>query len=296
MNQNNIIGLIMAGGKGSRLVPVTSSTNKHILPVFDKPMIFYPFSLLLLNKIKEIIIVINQNDLNSFKQILGEEENYGVKIHYVFQKKPRGVPEGIKLSKHLIKNKDIFMLLGDNILFGSGMSSFFEHIWTSKKSCIYPYIVNDPNRYGVIKFKNDQIKKITEKPKKFISEWIVTGQYFIKNQDLKFLNKLKFSNRNELEISEFFQLINKKSNLDYKKISRGFSWNDVGTFESLLECSNMIYSIQKKQGLEISNPHEIAYRKKLISKKKYIQNINKFKNSAYGEYLSTTFYKDKQEL
>lgn len=293
MSENNIIGLIMAGGKGTRLYPITNSTNKHLLPVFDKPMIFYPLSLLLLNKIKEIIIVTNQDDVSSFKNIIGNGENYGIKIHYITQKKSRGIPEGIKLSQHLIKDKDVFMLLGDNILFGSGMSNFFEHIWNSENSFIYPYIVNDPHRYGVITFKKDKIKKIIEKPKKFISEWIVTGIYFIKNRDIKFVKRLKFSNRNELEISVFIDLINNESVLNYKKISRGFSWNDVGTFESLLECSNLIYSIQKKQGLEISSPHEIAYRKKLISKKKFLQNIKDIKDNAYGKYLASIPFIDK---
>ena len=126
MSENNIIGLIMAGGKGTRLYPITNSTNKHLLPVFDKPMIFYPLSLLLLNKIKEIIIVTNQDDVSSFKNIIGNGDNYGIKIHYIIQKKSRGIPEGIKLSQHLIKDKDVFMLLGDNILFGSGMSNFLN--------------------------------------------------------------------------------------------------------------------------------------------------------------------------
>ena len=293
-SNNKIVGIIMAGGSGTRLFPVTNYLNKHLMPVYDKPMIFYPLSLLILNKIKQVIIVTNKEDLKDFKKILKNGENYGIKIHYVIQTKSNGIPEGLKLSPSLIKNKDVFMILGDNIFFGSGMSTFFEHIWNSKNSVIYPYIVKDPDRYGVVEFNQKGIKNLIEKPNKFISEWIITGLYFIKNNDIKYVTKLKKSKRKEYEITDLLSLIKKKSKLDFKKISRGFSWNDVGTFNSLLETSNLIFSIQNKQGLEISSLDEIAYRKKLINKKKYLKNKKEYKNSPYVDYLLSTLNKDKK--
>jgi glucose-1-phosphate thymidylyltransferase len=292
--KNKIVGLIMAGGSGTRLSPITKYLNKHLIPVFDKPMIFYSLSLMILNKIKEVIIVTNKDDVKYFKKILKKGENYGIKIYYVQQNKSNGIPEGLKLSPSLIKNRDVFMILGDNILFGSGMSTFFEHIWSSQKSIIYPYIVKDPARYGVVEFNQKGIKNLIEKPKKFISEWIVTGLYFIKNKDIKFVSQLKKSKRKEYEITDFLNLIRKKSKLDFKKISRGYSWNDVGTYNSLLESSNLIFSIQNKQGLEISSPDEIAYRKKLINKKQFFKNIKEYQNSPYAEYLLSSISKDRK--
>ena len=285
----------MAGGKGTRLSPISNATNKHILPVFNKPMIYYPLSVLLLNQIKRILIITNKNDIKFFKKILGNGDRFGIKIYYKSQTNPKGITDGLIVAKNFIKDEDVFLILGDNIMFGSGMSEFFNHIWTTNKTTIYPYIVRDPERSGVVVFKDNKIKKIIEKPKIFISEWIVTGLYFIKNNDLKFTKYIKPSKRNELEITDFLALINKDKNLDYKKIGRGYSWNDVGTFESLIECANLIYNIEKKQGLEIASPDEVAYRKKLISKKKFISNINIFKGSSYAEYLKSILNKDREE-
>ncbi len=285
----------MAGGSGTRLSPVSNAANKHILPVYNKPMIYYPLSVLLLNQIKKVLIITNKNDINSFKKILGNGSRFGIKISYKFQTKPRGITDGLLISKEFIKGDDVFFILGDNIMFGSGMSEFFSHIWYSNKSTIYPYIVRDPERSGVVVFKNGKINRIVEKPKKFISEWIITGLYFLKNRDLRLTKYIKPSKRNELEITDLLSLINKKKDLDFKKIGRGYSWNDVGTFESLIECANLIYNIEKKQGLEIASPDEVAYRKKLISKGKFLDNIRSFEGSSYAEYLLSILNKDRQE-
>lgn len=293
--KNNVCGIIMAGGKGTRLSPITNSANKHILPVYNKPMIYYPLSVLLLNKIKKILVITNKNEINSFKKILGNGSRFGVKISYKAQTNANGITDGLIISKKFINNDDVFLILGDNIMFGSGMSEFFNHIWETDNSTIYPYIVSDPERSGVVVFKKNKIDKIVEKPKKFISEWIVTGLYFIKNFDLKLTDLIQPSKRNELEITDFLSNINKYSNLSFKKIGRGYSWNDVGTFESLIECANLIYNIEKKQGLEISSPDEVAYRKKLISEEKFKKNINFFLGSSYAEYLNSILDKDKQE-
>ena len=293
--KNNVCGIIMAGGKGARLSPITNSANKHILPVYNKPMIYYPLSVLLLNKIKKILVITNKNEINSFKKILGNGSRFGVKISYKAQTHANGITDGLIISKKFINNDDVFLILGDNIMFGSGMSEFFNHIWETDNSTIYPYIVSDPERSGVVVFKKNKIDKIVEKPKKFISEWIVTGLYFIKNFDLQLTDLIQPSKRNELEITDFLSNINKYSNLSFKKIGRGYSWNDVGTFESLIECANLIYNIEKKQGLEISSPDEVAYRKKLISEEKFKKNINFFLGSSYAEYLNSILDKDKQE-
>ena len=293
--KNNICGIIMAGGSGTRLSPVSYAANKHILPVYNKPMIYYPLSILLLNQIKNVLIITNKSDIPSFKKILGNGSRFGIKINYKSQTKPRGITDGLLISKDFIKKDDVFLILGDNIMFGSGMSEFFSHIWNSHYSTIYPYIVRDPERSGVVVFKNGKITKIIEKPKKFISEWIVTGLYFIKNGDLKLTKYIQPSKRNELEITDLLTLINKNKNLNYKKIGRGYSWNDVGTFESLMECANLIYNIEKKQGLEIASPDEVSYRKKLISKKKFLDNIRFFKGSSYAEYLLSILNKDSNE-
>ena len=236
----------MAGGKGTRLSPISNATNKHILPVYNKPMIYYPLAVLLLNKVKRILIITNKNDISSFKKILGNGNRFGVSIKYQIQTRSRGITDGLIISKKFIKKDDVFFILGDNIMFGSGMSEFFNHIWKTDNTTIYPYIVSDPERSGVVVFKNNKIQKIIEKPKKFISEWIITGLYFIKNKDLILTSKIKPSSRGELEITDFLSLINKNKKLNYKKIGRGYSWNDVGTFESLIECANLIYNIEKK--------------------------------------------------
>lgn len=279
---NNTIGILLAGGYGTRLYPITKYQNKHLINLYNKPMIYYSLSTLLLMGIKDIIIVSTPDAINEIKKILSDGKVFGLNLTFVIQDKPRGILDGIKICKNLIKKKDILCILGDNIFYGE---TFPKNINIGNKSKIFTYIVNDPSQYGVAIFNDKKIIDIVEKPKKNISKFAISGLYFYKNKDLKLIDEVQKSSRGELEISDFNRLILKQSILEYQTLGRGTYWIDTGTFEGFLDCSNFIKNVQKRTNLEIACIEEICLNKKFITKKEYKNLIKSYPKSDYKNYL-----------
>lgn len=281
-------GIILAGGYGSRLYPATSAISKHILPIYDKPMIFYSLSTLMLANIREILIISTKRDINIYKELFSNGKDLGLKINYEIQIKPKGIADAFIIGKKFINDNPCALILGDNFFYGE---SFQEKlIKVSKKynkSTIFSYHVKNPKDYGVINFhkNSNKISSIIEKPKKITSNEIVTGLYFYDKNVTKFVEKIKPSKRGELEITDINNIYIKKKSLEVEKLGRGFAWFDTGTPINISEASNFVYSIEKKQGLKIGCIEEIAYLKKFISKNQLLKIAKRYKNNNYGSYL-----------
>ena len=280
-------GIILAGGSGSRLNPVTSYITKHLLPVYDKPMIFYPLSVLMLAKIREILIISSAKDIDFFKKLLGDGSDFGLKIDYAIQNKPEGIAQAFLIGEKFIGKDNVSLILGDNIFFGSDFSKSL--IKASKKkigSTLFTCNVKDPERYGVITLdKKNNPKFIVEKPTKPISNLAVTGLYFYDNSVIKVAKKLKPSLRGELEITDLNNNFIKKKTTNVEILDRGFYWNDAGTYSSLLETSMVIKNFQSKNNSLIAVPEEISLNNKWINKKKMKKNLNKYANTKIYDYL-----------
>ena len=278
-------GIILAGGSGSRLFPISINLSKHLLSIYDKPLIYYPLSTLMLSKIRDIIIVVNKEHLNSYRKLLGDGSKYGIKIRFVIQDKPEGIPHALNLCKNLINKSDIFLILGDNILYGSELSTHLEKSLNFEKDClIYSYSVNDPRRYGVLsKVKNSL--KIIEKPKNPKSNKAIIGAYIFKNSVLDNIKKLKKSKRGEYEISDLINIFLKKNSVEIIDLNRGFTWIDAGTHESILLASNHIRNIEKIQSLKISCIEEISLKHKWINRIQLKKLIMNYPESDYKNYL-----------
>jgi len=280
-------GIILAGGSGSRLNPVTSYITKHLLPVYDKPMIFYPLSVLMLAEIREILIISSAKDIDFFKKLLGDGSDFGLKIDYAIQNKPEGIAQAFLIGEKFIGKDNVSLILGDNIFFGSDFSKSL--IKASKKkigSTLFTYAVKDPERYGVITLdKKNNPKFIVEKPTKPISNLAVTGLYFYDNSVIKVAKKLKPSLRGELEITDLNNNFIKKKTTNVEILDRGFYWNDAGTYSSLLETSMVIKNFQSKNNSLIAVPEEISLNNKWINKKKMKKNLNKYANTKIYDYL-----------
>ena len=278
-------GIILAGGSGSRLYPITNYTSKQLLPVYNKPMIFYPLSTLMLAGVKDILIICKKIDLNSFKKLLGNGSYLGIKINYEIQKKPSGIAEALKIGKNFIKKSDVYLILGDNIFYGAGLQNYFDSIHKDKNySYIFGSYVNNPKEFGIVNKLKHRLK-IEEKPKKPKSNIAVTGLYFYPNKCLKHVNKLKRSKRGELEITDFNDLLSQKKQLKLFEFGRGFAWFDCGTATGLLEAASFIKTVETIQGLKIGCPEEVAIKKKYINKKKLNLHLSKIPNSEYKNYL-----------
>ncbi len=278
-------GIILAGGYGSRLFPITSYTSKHLLPVYNKPMIYYPLSTLMLAGVKDILIICKSIDLSNFKKLFGNGSYLGIKISFEIQKKPSGIAEALKIGKKFIKDSDVYLVLGDNIFYGAGLQKYFEIIQKNRgNSYIFGSYVKNPKEFGIISKSKERLK-ITEKPKKPKSNIAVTGLYFYPNKLLKFVEKLKRSKRGELEITDFNDLLSKKKKLKLFEFGRGFAWFDCGTASGLLEAAAFIKTIETIQGLKIGCPEEVAVKKKYISKKKFDLYLKNIPNSEYKDYL-----------
>ena len=278
----------MAGGSGSRLYPMTKSVNKHFLPIYDKPMIYYPLSVLMLIDIKEIAIITNKSDLDNFKNLLSDGSHLGIKIEYFIQNEPNGIAEAFVISKKFIGNDQVCLILGDNIFYGNGIS----HILNKQKenldgACIFAYPVFDPNRYGIINLnnKNEPIS-IIEKPENPKSNLAITGLYFYNNDVINFANNNIKSNRGEFEITIINQKYLENKRLNVEIMGRGLTWFDAGTPKSLMESSQFVQSIENRQGFKIACLEEIAFRKNWVSKEKLIKTISKLGDTSYSEYLS----------
>ena len=279
--------IILAGGKGTRLSPLTKVLNKQLLPLYDKPLIFYPLSVLMLAGIKEILIITNKGETNLFKKILGNGENLGIKIFYKEQKKANGLPEAFIIGEKFIKNQSVALILGDNFFYGQGFTNRIkEKIKENRGATIFTYIVNNPKDYGIIELdKNNKIKNILEKPKKTKSRLAITGFYLFDKNVINFSKQLKPSKRKELEIVDLIKKYFKKKTLDAEFMGRGSAWLDTGNVQNLNETAQFISSIERRQGLKIGCLEEIAYINKWISKKNIIKAVKFYGNCEYSEYL-----------
>ena len=279
-------GIILAGGKGTRLSPLTKVINKQLLPLYDKPLIYYPLSILMLAGIKDILIITNTGEDASFKKILGNGSNFGVKIQYLEQKKPNGLPEAFIIGEKFINKEDIALILGDNFFYGQGFTKRLKEK-TKKNSgaTIFTYQVNNPQDYGIVSIKKNKIISIKEKPKKSKSKLAVTGLYFFDNNVVNFSKKLRPSKRGELEIVDLLKRYLKRKKLKAEFMGRGSAWLDTGNIETLFETSQFISSIEKRQGLKIACLEEIALNNKWISKSIVQKQINFYGNCSYSDYL-----------
>ena len=283
-------GIILAGGKGSRLFPVTKGVSKQLLPVYDKPMVYYPLSVLMQAQIKEILLISTPHDLDQYKRLLGDGSQWGINLSYLKQDQPNGLAEAFIIGESFIKSDSICLVLGDNIFHGPSFSKYLKdaiHQSTrNQKATIFGVKVKDPQRYGVIKFdKNGNALKIEEKPDLPESDFAVAGLYFYPNSVIEISKKIKPSNRGELEISSVNQIYLNELKLHVEKLGSGFTWLDTGTHESLLEASQFIQTIEKRQGIKVGCLEEIAFENKWISKETVIKNANSLKHTDYGEFL-----------
>ena len=279
-------GIILAGGTGSRLSPLTKIINKQLLPLYDKPLIFYPLSILMLAGIRDILIITNPNEDINFKKILGNGSNFGVKIQYLAQNKPNGLPEAFIIGEKFINKKNVALILGDNFFYGQGFTRRLKQKTKIKSgSTIFTYQVNNPEDYGIVEMKNDKIINIREKPKNSKSNLAITGLYFFDHNVVNISKKLKPSKRKELEIVDLLKEYLKRKKLKIEYMGRGSAWLDTGNAESLFETSQFISNIEKRQGLKIACLEEIALNNKWISENIIKKQINFYGNCEYSRYL-----------
>jgi len=280
-------GIILAGGSGSRLHPLTITVSKQLLPIYDKPMIFYPLSILMLLGIKDILLISTPDDIPRFKKIFKNGSKFGISIQYKVQKKPNGLAEAFILGKNFIGSDEVCLILGDNLFYGSGyLNKIRENIKKLDGSLIFGYEVNDPERYGVVEFdKNFNVLSIDEKPSSPKSNFAIPGLYFYDNTVVEKALKLKPSTRNELEITDLNKLYLKDKKLKVQILGRGVTWFDTGTFSSLLQASSFIESVQKRKGQQIASLEEIAFRRGYISKKELKKYLKKCSDNNYYLYL-----------
>ena len=289
-------GIVLAGGSGTRLWPSTKVICKQLIPVYDKPMIYYPLSVLMLAGISEILIISTPQDTPRIEGLLGDGESLGLKISYAVQAHPNGLAEAFILGADFIGNDSIALVLGDNIFYGNQLSALVQK--AAKKqtgATVFGYYVTDPERYGVIEFDKDRkVLSIEEKPQKPKSNWAAVGLYFYDNRVVEFARNLKPSARGELEITDINNLYLRDGSLHVELMKRGFAWLDTGTQDSLLEASNFVQIIQKRQGIKMSCLEEIAYRMKCISLEKLEALGNELKKSEYGQYLLEIVRQEKE--
>lgn len=283
-------GIILAGGSGTRLYPLTKGVSKQLLPIYDKPMIYYPLSVLMLSNIQDILIITTPEDAAGFKRLLGDGSNFGVRISYAEQPSPDGLAQAFLIGEDFIREDDVCLVLGDNIFYGQHFSQMLhqavENIEKDKKATIFGYYVKDPERYGVAEFdEKGNVISLEEKPKKPKSNYAVVGLYFYPNKVIDIAKKIKPSERGELEITSVNQEFLKSNNLKVQLLGRGFAWLDTGTHDSLMEASNFVETLEKRQGLKISCLEEIAFKKGWITKEKLIEVAQPLSKNAYGQYL-----------
>ena len=285
--KKKVKGIILAGGLGTRMYPTSKAISKQLIPVYDKPMIYYPLSTLIIAEVKDILIISTPQDINSFKNLFGDGKTLGVNIEYAIQHKPRGIAESIIIAEEFLKNSNFFLLLGDNIFYGQNLKSkLIKTKSITKGACIFSYKVNDPENFGNIEFKkNNTIKSIVEKPKKPKSDDIVTGLYFYDSNAINYVKKLKPSNRNELEITDLNNIYLKRNLLRVNKLGRGYAWIDAGTHDKLLEASNFIKIIESRQSEKIGCIEEASYRNGWMKKSDINFIIKKNYNNSYSKYL-----------
>ena len=280
-------GIILAGGMGTRMSPLTKAVNKQLLPIYDKPLIFYPLSILMLSKIKDVLIIVNKGQLKQYKKVIPNGKNLGINITYVEQDKPIGLPDAFILGEKFIKNDNVALILGDNFFYGQNLSEKLKQLTTLKKGAtILLHKVKKPENYGVAKLdKNNQISKLVEKPKKFFSDLAVTGLYYFDNKVVKLSKKLRPSKRGEIEIIDLINEYKKLGELNGDLIGRGAAWLDTGTIDDFYKTSAFVEAIENRQGLKIACIEEIAFNNKWIRKKQIKDSIKFYGNCEYSIYL-----------
>jgi len=288
-------GIILAGGLGTRMSPLTKAVNKHLLPIYDKPMIFYSLSILMLAKIKNILIIVNKNELNLYKKLIPNGKNLGIKISYIEQNKPIGLPDAFILGKNFIKKDNVALILGDNFFYGQYLSKLLENCSKLKNGAkILLHKVSNPSLYGIAKINSSKkITLIKEKPGKFISNYAITGIYFFDNKVVHYSKNLKPSKRGELEITDLLKKYKKNNKLTAEIIGRGGAWLDTGSIENFYKTSNFVSAIQNQQDVKIACIEEIAYLNKWISKQQILKSIKFYGKCEYSNYLKRIILKYK---
>ena len=279
-------GIILAGGKGTRMSPLTKAVNKQLLPIHDKPLIFYPLSILMLAGIKDILIIVNKGQLSQYKKIIPDGKNYGIKIEYLEQKNPNGLPEAFILGEKFINNQNVCLILGDNFFYGQNLSKILQNCSKLKNGAkVLLHRVNNPESFGVAKVLGKKIKSIKEKPKKFMSDLAITGLYFFDKKVCNYAKKLKPSKRGELEIVDLLNRYLKNKKLSAEFIGRGGAWLDTGSIEDFYKTSAFVSAIENRQGFKIACLEEIAFNNKWIDKKQLINAVKFYGNCSYSDYI-----------
>ena len=280
-------GIILAGGMGTRMSPLTKAVNKQLLPIYDKPLIFYPLSILMLANIRDILIIVNKGQLEQYKKILPNGDNLGIKITYEEQDKARGLPDAFIIGENFISNKNVALILGDNFFYGQNLTkNLINNSKLSNGAKILLHKVLKPELFGVAKLNsNKKIMHIKEKPKKFVSDYAITGLYFFDKNVVKYAKKLKPSKRGELEITDLLNIYRKKNKLNADFIGRGGAWLDTGTMDDYYKTITFVSAIENRQGLKIACLEEIAFNKKWIDKKKILKAVKFYGNCDYSKYL-----------
>lgn len=282
-------GIILAGGSGTRLFPLTMVTSKQLLPVYDKPMIYYPLSVLMLAGIRDILIISTPHDLPNFERLLGDGSKFGISLSYAEQPSPDGLAQAFIIGEDFIGDDDVAMILGDNIYYGNGFTSILKESAENAekgKATIFGYYVHDPERFGIVEFDKDgKVISVEEKPKRPKSNYCITGLYFYDNRVVEFAKKVKPSARGELEITDLNRMYLEDGTLNVKLLGRGYAWLDTGTMDSLVEAAEFVQMIEKRQSIKISALEEIAYHNNWIDKQTLLASAEKYGKSPYGEHL-----------
>lgn len=282
-------GIILAGGSGTRLYPLTKITSKQLLPIYDKPMIYYPLSTLMLAGINDILIISTKEDLPNFKRLLGDGSNFGIKLSYKVQPSPDGLAQAFLIGEDFIGDDSCAMILGDNIFYGNGLGKILRKSVSdnkNNKATVFAYYVNDPERFGVVEFdENNNVISVEEKPSNPKSNYAITGLYIYDNRVVDFAKKVKPSSRGELEITDLNKIYLEEGDLKVELLGRGFAWLDTGTTESLHEAASFVKTVEERQGIKISALEEIAYLKNWITKEELVKSAENYGKSPYGEHL-----------
>jgi glucose-1-phosphate thymidylyltransferase len=282
-------GIVLAGGAGTRLYPLTMVTSKQLLPVYDKPMIYYPMSTLMLAGIKDILIISTPSDLPNFQRLLGDGSQFGINLSYKVQPSPDGLAQAFVLGEEFIGDDTCAMVLGDNIFYGSGFSRILSEAVAATqngKATVFGYYVNDPERFGIVEFDKDgKVLSVEEKPQHPKSNYCITGLYFYDNSVVAKARELKPSKRGELEITDLNRVFLEEGNLNVQLLGRGFAWLDTGTMDSLVDAAEFVRTLEKRQGITISALEEISYLKGWIDKEKLLESAQRYGKSPYGEHL-----------